>query len=156
MQRHDPETHEQKTRAHDRQQAQQEQDKHPTGYGDQLEGHGMAGQNVGPSSTERERPIPTAYDVKDVNRALADDFTDDDLKQIPILPTGTPLEQGATYVDLSASPREAFRINAGHTVRDGQHMVPKSKTPYEIWNRLVGRERDQSGTRDETDQKGGL
>jgi hypothetical protein len=119
----------------------QQESKHPADVEARLNPGHMAGQNVGPSHMERELAIPTAYDVKDVHRALADQFTDDDLKQIPILPSGTPLEQGATYVDLAASPREEFKTNAGRRTEDGQFFVPKNKTPYEIWNRLLGRER---------------
>jgi hypothetical protein len=136
----------------DVQQSQQERQKHPGDLAARLS-EGLAGQNVGPGVTERELAIPTAYDVKELNRALAGDFTDDDLRQIPILPTGTPLEQGATYVDLAASPPEAFKTNAGRHAEAGHYYVPKNRTPYEIWNRLVGRERPTSGTKDETGDK---
>ncbi|HYD54911.1 MAG TPA: hypothetical protein VEA99_19910 [Gemmatimonadaceae bacterium] len=151
MQRHDPETQAQKELRDDQQQAQQRQRKHPDDLAARL-GNDASDQNVGPGVTEREVMIPTAYDVKEINRALADDFTDDDLKQIPILPQGAALEQGATYVDLAASPREAFKINAGHHAEEGHYYVPKAKTPYEIWNRLIGRERGTSGVKDETNQ----
>ena len=89
---------------------------------------------------ERELAITTAYELKDVNRSLAARFTDDDLKQIPVLREGAPLEQGATYLDLADARREAFKINGGHRAEAGHYYVPKNRTPYPIWNRLVERE----------------
>ena len=153
MQRHDPETQARKEAPGDRVQedAHQRQPKHPGDMAARL-GNDSSGQSSGPEVLERELAIPTAYDVKEVNRALASDFTDDDLKQIPVLPQGAALEQGATYVDLAATPREEFKINAGHHADAGHWYVPKNKTPYEIWNRLIGRERGTSGVKDETNQ----
>jgi len=136
----------------DVQQSQQERQKHPDDLAARLNDR-LEGQNVGPGLLDRELAIPTAYDVKELNRALAGDFTDDDLKQIPILPSGTALEQGATYVDLAASPREAFKTNAGRHAEAGHFYVPKNRTPYEIWNRLIGRERPTEGVKDETGDK---
>jgi hypothetical protein len=135
--------------------AKQQEHKHPRDLEADLNPNHMGGQNTGPDQTEREIAIATAYDIKDLNRQLAGDFTDDDLKQIPVLPTGTALEQGATYVDLAASPREAFKINAGRHAEDGHWYVPKNRTPYTIWNRLVGAEKpgqEQSGAADRGDE----
>lgn len=100
----------------------------------------LQGRDQRTTPAERELAITTAYELKDVNRSLADDFTDDDLKQIPVLREGTPLEQGATYIDLADTRREAFKINGGHRAEAGHYYVPKSRTPYMIWNRLVERE----------------
>ena len=95
-----------------------------------------AGEN-GATATEREVEFRTAYDVKEVHRALRD-FSDDDLKQIPIVPEGMHLEQGATYVDLAEEPVAELKVNAGVIARPGQFYVPKSRVPYTIWNRLIG------------------
>jgi hypothetical protein len=104
----------------------------------QQSGHGTElGQNIGPGLTEREVPLPTAYDVKRIHRAL-DDFRDDDLKQIPILPVGSRLQQGATYLDLAADRPEEFKTTGGLTAEPGHYYVPKDRVPYEIWNRLIG------------------
>ena len=100
-------------------------------------GDHVPGQNVGPDITEREAPLPTAYDVKEVHRALHE-FTDDDLKQIPILPHGTRLQQGATYIDLAADHPEPFKSTGAITSVPGHYYVPKDKTPYTVWNRLIG------------------
>lgn len=47
-----------------------------------------------------EKDARTAFDVKDVHRNLRG-LPDDMLKQIPVLPEGTHLITGATYMDLS-------------------------------------------------------
>jgi hypothetical protein len=96
-----------------------------------------AGQNHGRAPSDRELMIPTAFDVKDVHRALRE-FNDEELKQIPILPEGTRLQQGATYVDLAAPRREEVKYNAGKQVEANELFVPKDRVPYWIWNRLIG------------------
>jgi hypothetical protein len=53
----------------------------------------MARQNIG----ARVATVPAA-NVKDVVSLLADDFTMDELREIPVLVAGTRLEQGAQYV----------------------------------------------------------
>jgi hypothetical protein len=118
----------------------QQEHKHPDEWQDDLSPNHMAGQNVGQHSEERERDIPTAHELKDMHRVLKD-FTDDDLKQIPVLPTGSRLQQGATYVDLADSARQEFRVNAGVTAEPGHYWVPKNRVPYPLWNRLVGEEK---------------
>ena len=95
------------------------------------------GQNIGPGLTEREVPLPTAYEVKRIHRALAD-FQDDDLKQIPILPVGSRLQQGATYIDLAADRPEEIETTGALTADPGHYYVPKDRVPHEIWNRLIG------------------
>jgi hypothetical protein len=95
-----------------------------------------AGEN-GAGTAEREVQLRTAYDVKEIHRSLAG-FSDDDLKQIPILPEGTRLEQGATYIDLAEERPSEVKVNAGVVARAGQYYVPKDRVPYTIWNRLIG------------------
>jgi hypothetical protein len=101
---------------------------------------GAAGGGVeenGAGTTEREVQVRTAYDVKEIHRSLTG-FSDDDLKQIPILPEGTRLEQGATYIDLAEERPSEVKVNAGVVARAGQYYVPKDRVPYTIWNRLIG------------------
>lgn len=77
----------------------------------------------------------TAHEVKWIHRELAEDFRDDELQRIPLLPRGHRLEQGATYFDLCVG-RE-FRGIAKEVVdRDGC-VVAKSGVDYELWNRLI-------------------
>jgi hypothetical protein len=40
-------------------------------------------------------------------------FTDDELKQILVMPHGSRLEQSATYVDLADPARREFKVMAG-------------------------------------------
>ncbi len=98
---------------------------------------GAAEQNGPSAAVEREAAMQTAYDVKEIHRALSD-FSDDDLKQIPIVPTGTHLEQGATYIDLAEDQVAEVKVNAGVVARPGHYYVPKNRVPYTIWNRLIG------------------
>lgn len=109
-------------------------------YDQDLHPEPLAGQNIGPLSMEREVPIRTAFDVKEVHRALAD-LGDDDLRQIPILEIGTRLQQGATYLDLADATREPFRATGSQEVRVGQFIVPKGRVPYQIWDRIAAVER---------------
>ncbi len=46
----------------------QQEHKHPDEWRDDLSPNHMTGQNVGPHSEERERDIPTAYELKDLHR----------------------------------------------------------------------------------------
>ena len=124
------------------QRAPQQDAKHPRDVERDLNPNRMAGQNVGTQGGEREVPIPTAFDVKEIHRALHG-FTDDDLKQIPILPEGTRLEQGAVYLDLAGDRREEIKATGGMTVERGHYVIPKDRTPYDLWNRLRGAEKPE-------------
>lgn len=98
----------------------------------------LAGENYGDQGPHPEkRPGHTAYDVKGAHNAL-DGFTDDDLKQIPIMPAGSRLEQGATYIDLRTPQPREFTATGGMEATEGHWFVPKSDVPYTIWNRLIG------------------
>jgi hypothetical protein len=81
----------------------------------------------------------TAYDLKDLHRQLADLFTDDELQQIPVVPPGSRLEQGSTYVDLRDPARREFKARADMVADDYHWYVPKHAVPYELWDRLVGK-----------------
>jgi hypothetical protein len=99
-----------------------------------------AGQNFGLVGRHPEKDPAahrTAYDHKEAHRLLSG-FTDDVLKQIPVLSPGTRLEEGATYLDLADPDREEFTASFGLSVQDDQVIVPKSEVHYEHWNRLRG------------------
>src|SRR5688572_18109787 len=74
--------------------------KHPEPYQRDLNPDAMAGQNLGISEAQPAKQGPTAYDVKAVPERLKH-FSDGELKQLRILPPGSRLEQGATYIDLN-------------------------------------------------------
>jgi len=113
--------------------------KHPAPYQHDLNPEAMAGQNIGLGEVQPSNQAPTAYDMKPVHRHLHA-FSDDDLKRIPILPAGSRLEQGATYIDLTNLALGEF--TATGEMRAGPHnwIVAKKAVPYELWNRLLGAE----------------
>src|SRR5687768_5607345 len=82
-------------------------EQHPPGWREDLNPAPAAGQNYGAVGSERAKDAPTAYDLKDVHDMLSE-FRDDELKGIPVLPTGSRLEQGATYIDLGDPRRSEF------------------------------------------------
>lgn len=82
-----------------------------------------------------EKDTRTAYDVKGAHRLLRE-LPDDTLKQIPVLPQGAVLEQGATYIDLHHLDKGEFvptrDVVAGHDT----WFVPKSEVGFQTWNLL--------------------
>jgi hypothetical protein len=110
---------------------------HPDEWQQDLSPDHMAGQNLGQASSEREQGLPTAYDIREVHRSLPG-FADDELRQIPVLPEGARLQQGATYLDLSDPGRGEFTATGDMEASRGHRLVPKGEVPYSIWNRLRG------------------
>ena len=94
-----------------------EQDLHP---------NHMAGQNIGRGSGNLEKELRTAYDVKPLHRSLSG-IPDDDLKQIPVLPEGARLQQGATYINLQDDRPEEFTATGDIIAERGQYYIPKSE-----------------------------
>lgn len=84
-----------------------------------------------------EKDARTAFDVKDVHRRLSN-LTDNVLKQILILPEGTHLTPGQTYLDLAAP--EQGEVVPGADVRAGREnrFVAKHDVDYQTWNVLLG------------------
>src|SRR5688572_19948158 len=113
--------------------------KHPDRWNRDLNPDQMAGQNIGGIAEAHERMTRTAHDVKPVHRALQN-FSDDELKEIPILEAGTRLRQGATYLDLQAT--RVFTATGEMSASEDQLVVPKDGVHYDTWNKLVG-ERSQ-------------
>ncbi|MEP0920785.1 hypothetical protein [Leptolyngbya sp. ST-U4] len=105
-----------------------DQDLHP---------HTMAGQNQGLRATgSQSGEFPTAYDIKDLHNVLTS-FTDEELKQISVVPHGMRLEQGATYVDLLDPDREEFTAMGHMEAIEGSWYCLKNEVHYELWNRLT-------------------
>ena len=112
--------------------------KHPEPYQRDLNPEAAAGQNVDKIGPHPEKDNPrTAYDVKEAHRQLVD-WTDDELKQIPLMPAGARLEQGATYVDLRDPARREFTATGEMQVPSDGLYVPKSEVDFRTWNRLLG------------------
>jgi hypothetical protein len=111
---------------------------HPEGPQQDPNPDANAGQNYGLIGPHPEKDNPrTAYDVKDVHNRLRD-YTDDELKQIPVLPAGARLEQGATYLDLRSPTPQEFSALGDQEAGPDNLYVPKTDVPYELWNRLIG------------------
>ena len=111
----------------------------------------QAGVNVGMEGPHPEKGnVDTAHDIKDLHRKLQG-FEDDDLKAIPVLPSGARLEQGATYIDLREDEPEEFTARGDMEAGPGNWYVPKSEVDYQIWNRLIGVENpERLGEADES------
>ena len=113
-------------------------DKHPPEYQQDLNPDAAAGINYGLVGPHPEKDNPrTAYDVKEAHRLL-NGYTDDQLKQIPILPAGSRLEQDATYIDLADPDHKEFKATSGMSAGPESLLVPKSEVDYQLWNRLHG------------------
>jgi hypothetical protein len=112
----------------------QEEKKHPEGWERDLSPNRMQGQNIGPRHLEGHNRR-TAADIKELTQTLSE-FHHDELKDIPIVPIGTRLEQGAVYLDLRNSPR-IVRATAEMVAQNENLYVPKAEIPYVIWNRLL-------------------
>jgi hypothetical protein len=114
----------------------QREENHPREAEEDLNPSHMAGQNIGEPGDREARSV-TAYDVKELHRSLSR-YSDDELKQIPVLTEGSRLQQGATYIDLAEPRPTEFRVNGGVTIGRAQLIVPKDRVPYSLWNKLIG------------------
>ncbi len=99
-----------------------------------LEAHDRSGEDHGENQTLLAGAID-ADEIKSMHTILAD-LTDDELKNITILPAGTRLEQGAKYIDLRNLERGEFVARSNMVADVGNAFVPKKETDYLLWNRL--------------------
>jgi hypothetical protein len=114
------------------------EDKHPEPYQSDLNPDASKGLNWGLAGPHPEKNNPrTAKDVKDVHRGL-NEFADDELDRIPILPAGARLEANATYINLRDDTPHEFTAEGAEDVLAGDYIVPKMEVDYELWNRLIG------------------
>jgi hypothetical protein len=116
--------------------------KHPEPYQQDLNPDAMAGQNIGLGETQPSKEAPTAYNVKSAHRQFQE-FSDAELKLLRILPEGSRLEQGATYMDLRNLDIGEFTATGEMHAGPNNWIVAKKEVPYELWNRLRGAERWQ-------------
>jgi hypothetical protein len=111
--------------------------KHPGEWQRDLNPDHLAGQNIGAESEPVVNPQMTAFHLRKRGHDLRG-LDDNDLKQVPVLPEGTRLQQGATYVDLARDRPQEFTATAEMTAEPGHAYAPKDRVPYEVWNRLIG------------------
>lgn len=86
---------------------------------------------------------------KKVGRLLPD-LTDDQLSRLSILDPGTPLEQGAVYLNLDDRERGPFKAIGGQTVGPTERIIAKKMTDYQLWNEIAGRDDEADIVRPET------
>ncbi|WP_416667073.1 hypothetical protein [Egbenema bharatensis] len=93
-------------------------------------------QNTGLHASQLEKEAPTAYDIKLLHDYLPE-FNDEELKQIPVVPQGCRLKQGATYIDLMDRSRPELMAMGDMEASRDHYYVPKTEVNYELWNRLL-------------------
>lgn len=111
---------------------------HPEEWEHDLNPDFLAGINYGLEGPHEEQVnMLTAYEIKTLHERLPV-CSNEELKQIPVMPVGSRLEQGATYLDLAAPICCEFTATADMEAGPNNLYVPKSEVPYQIWNRLIG------------------
>jgi hypothetical protein len=100
----------------------------------------LAPVETGPAGGHVDESAPAADDKVLHNRFPG--LTTDELARLQILEPGTRLEQGGTYVDLNRLEEGPFKALRGHEAMQANRYVAKRDTDYEMWNRLVGENRD--------------
>ncbi len=123
------------TRLHEK--AERQPEPHPTqtdDFEEDLRPDDFAGANYG----LRSEPVDIglrASDIKELYGKLAD-LTNDELRNIVIVPLGDRLEQGAKYIDLMHLEQGEFVATADMVANEDHYYVPKKHTDYLLWNRL--------------------
>ena len=97
----------------------------------------LAGEDHGSDGPRPSREGRTLADEKAITRRLRG-LSEADLKQIPVLPEGTQLQQGATYIDLRDPNAREFTAEGRIVVGPDNLYIPKSDVDYVLWNRLIG------------------
>ena len=120
-------------KASDEQKRFQTEAKHPPEYQDDLNPDYKEGINYGTVGPEAGFHAPVAYDIKEFHTQFPQ-LKDDELRCIPVLPTGTALQQGATYLDLKSG--EEISARADNEATKDNWFVPKSEIGYDLYNRL--------------------
>lgn len=112
-------------------------DQQPDEWQQDLNPDQMAGQNFGLEGPHPEKEAPNASEIKEIYNQLQD-YTKAELKQIPVLPPGSRLEQGAKYIDLKDPEPKEFTAMGNMEAGPDNWYVPKTEVDYQLWNRLTG------------------
>jgi hypothetical protein len=84
----------------------------------------------------RQPQTRPASELKDVVRTLRG-FTSDELRQIPVVVSGSRLSPGATYLDIRHPTRGAEVASEEMYAGKDSWLVPKSDVAPPFWNRLL-------------------
>ena len=115
----------------------QERESESESFNRDLNPNTTAGQNHGIETQQAAKDAPTAFDMKDLHERL-NKFTSEEMRRIQVLPAGTRLEQGATYLDLNDLDGGEFKARGDMEAGPEALYVPKSEVDYQLWNRLIG------------------
>ncbi len=96
-----------------------------------------------------DESAPAAADKR--VHAMLSTFTSDELARLPIMQPGARLEQGGTYLNLNDLASGPFKAMGGHEATRADRLVAKRDADYELWNRLVGDDREPDIERPETE-----
>ena len=66
----------------------------------------------------------------------------EELSRLSIIDPGVMLEQGGVYLDIDDLGSGPFNAIGGHIVEDGQRVIAKRDTDYELWNQLTQEHRE--------------
>jgi hypothetical protein len=113
----------------------QDEKKHPNEWEEDLNPDRLEGQNIGGQRVD-EITSRTAAHLREFAEVLSD-FRRDELAQIPIVPTGMRLKQGAVYLDLNNPAAGPIKATGELIAGAGNLYAPKAEIPYEYWNRLL-------------------
>lgn len=123
---------------------------HREGGGDSFDAQ-MRDETPGRIRQEAATNVTAGNRDKDLAELLPQ-LTDDELSRLAIIDPGTPLPQGAVFVDLNNLEAGPFKAIGGHEVGKDQRIIAKDETDYELWNKLVGRDDEPKIERPETEQ----
>ena len=113
-------------------------EQHPEEWRRDLNPGALSGQNIGSVAPQPGQGAPTAYDLKDIHRGRLRGLSDAELRQIPVLPPGSRLQQGATYLDLRDERPREFTATGNQEVGPDDWYVAKDQVDYQLWNWLIG------------------
>ncbi len=97
-----------------------------------LHHNNQAGENRG-KQVDYSR---SAADIKELNGFRG--MSNGELNEVVLVPTGSRLEQGATYLNLSKPEQGTFVATSEMVAEPGNYLVAKKALDYVIWNRLTG------------------
>ncbi len=112
-------------------------EQHPEEWRQDLNPDANAGQNYGEAGAHTQQAMRSVADIRELQAAF-EDMSRDELASIPVLPEGTRLRQGATYVDLQTPDRREFTATGNIEAGRDNWFVPKTAVDYQLWNRLIG------------------